>query len=185
MADFEQCKEYQQSEKMRPACDRVFKLMFGEYADIRRPDRGGILDKTYHIDCDIYLPDTGIRITAQEKALTYEFAKYNTFTMEFYQNRHTKERGEFFKIASQIYLSGYSDATGTEFGSWHIISVLHLMSWLATFDEATLASKTRPSTGNASFLPISYTPDSKWPGTLVMPKEAIFSSGDLWESTPW
>ena len=66
--------------------------------------------KTPLLDMDILLIvklPNGSQLTGQEKALSYSYSKYNTFTMEFYQNRSTKEQGEFFKIASQFYLSGY------------------------------------------------------------------------------
>ncbi len=157
---FEDTKEYKQSIKMRPACNRVLCLCFGVSPDnIERFEHGTdlfVLDQEFAIDMRVKL-NNGTLLTGQEKALSYEFYRFRTFTMEFYQNRHTKEKGEFFKIASQFYLHGYSDSTGVDFIEWKIIDVLKMIHWLKQSGEAALARRTRPAGGSrASFLPIPY-----------------------------
>lgn len=156
---FENTAEYQQSERMRPACDRVLMRAFGiEQSAIERFPHGDklfILDQEFAIDLRLTLPN-GTTITGQEKALSFNFYKYRTFTMEFYQNRNTNERGEFFRIASQFYLSGYSDASGVEFIEWKIIDTIKLILWLRATSEEDLARRCRPSTSRANFLPIKY-----------------------------
>ena len=157
---FEDTPEYKQSMKMRPACNRVLCSCFGisEEAIERFPHGTDlfILDKEFAIDMRIRL-NNGTWLTGQEKALTYRFYNYRTFTIEFYQNRFTKEKGEFFKIASQFYLHGYSDKTGIDFIEWKIIDVLKLIHWLKKSGESALAKRTRPASGSrASFLPIPY-----------------------------
>lgn len=149
--------EYQQGLRMQPACDRVLCQVFGITTDKihRTEERESILDQKFAIDLILELPN-GTRITGQEKALSFDKSKYDTFTVEFYQNRFTKEKGEFFKLASQFYLSGYSDQTGEEFLTWKIIDVLKLMQWLKDSNLEALESRTKPSTSNASFLPIPY-----------------------------
>lgn len=160
MGRFEETPEAIQSANMRPACDRVYCQVFGiGIESIQRYEKGDerfILDKEFAIDVRITLPN-GTTVTGQEKTLSNRFYKYRTFTMEFYQNRFTKEHGEFFNIASQFYLTGYSDESGTEFAEWKIIDVFRLMTWLKDYDEACLAKRTRPAGGSrASFLPIKY-----------------------------
>lgn len=99
---FEQTPEYRQSLLMRPACDAVLCEVFHVMPEqIQRFDKASdlfILDKEFAIDLRIRL-NNGTQLTGQEKALSNKFYKYRTFTMEFWQNRETKEPGEFFKIA--------------------------------------------------------------------------------------
>lgn len=160
MGNFELTPEYIQSIKMRPACDNVLCNTFGiEKSNIERFDKNtelNILDREFHIDMRIKL-NNGSQLTGQEKALSNEFYKYKTFTMEFYQNRYTKERGEFFKIASQFYLHGYSDKSGIAFAEWKVIDILLLINWLKTAGLNRLEKNTRPSGGSkANFLFIPY-----------------------------
>ncbi len=160
MGRFEDTPEAIQSANMRPACDRVYCQVFGiGIESIQRYEKGDerfILDKEFAIDVRITLPN-GTTVTGQEKTLSNEFYKYRTFTMEFYQNRFTKEHGEFFNIASQFYLTGYSDESGTEFVEWKIIDVFRLITWLKDKSEECLSKHTKPSGGSrATFLPIKY-----------------------------
>jgi hypothetical protein len=76
--------------------------------------------------------------------------------MEFYQNRDTKEKGEFFKIKSQFYLSGYINEQQNAYTSWHIINLCNLIQWLGKYPTSQLEKKTIPSTGDASFIAIPY-----------------------------
>ena len=157
---FEETPEYQQSLAMRPACDAVLCEVWGvDPSCIKRFNKASelfILDKEFAIDLQVRLPN-GSQVTGQEKALSWKFYKYRTFTMEFWQNRHTKERGEFFKIASQFYLHGYSDASGVRFIEWMVLDILKLIDWLKRCGIDALDKKTRPAGGSrAAFLPIEY-----------------------------
>ncbi len=156
---------------MRPACDRVLCEVFGikDTSIIRYQSEGEahILDTEFAIDLKIILPCGG-QLSGQEKALSNKYYRFKTFTMEFYQNRHTREPGEFFKIASQFYLSGYSDDTGIEFIEWHIIKMFDFMNWIRNSSVDKLAERCRPSTSRANFLPIPYK---------KIPSQFIFASG--------
>lgn len=157
---FKQTPEYIQSINMQPACNRVLADVFGvNSSHITRFESGDalfVLDQNFHIDVILKLLN-GSTLTGQEKTLSHKFYKYRTFTMEFYQNRYTKEKGEFFKIASQFYLHGYSDQTGKKFIEWYIFDILRMLDWLKDYGEQKLAQKTRPAGGSrASFLPIPY-----------------------------
>lgn len=171
MGRFEDTPEYIQSMKMRPACDKALCDAFGVLqTGIERIPKGSplfVLDQEFAIDLRVKLPN-GSQITGQEKALSNKFYSFRTFTMEFWQNKKTMEKGEFFKIASQFYLHGYSDESGTDFIEWHIIDVLKLLEWLKQSSTELLSSKTRPAGGsNAWFLPIPYD---------KIPKEFILKS---------
>ncbi len=156
----EQTWEYQQSMRMRPACDRVLCEVFGvEKSAIHRfekEDGPHILDQEFAIDLKVLLPNGG-QVSGQEKALSFGCYKFRTFTIEFWQNRFTKEPGEWFRIASQFYLSGYSDESGIEFIEWHIIRMMQFLTWLKSAKIAALDKRCRPSGGSrAAFLPVPY-----------------------------
>jgi hypothetical protein len=172
MGSFEQTREYQQSLRMRPACNRVLCEVFGVTEDkiIRFEKEGGphVLDREFAIDLKVLLPSGG-QVSGQEKALSFSCYKWKTFTIEFWQNRKTQEPGEWFKIASQFYLSGYSDASGCEFVEWKIVHMLPLLTWLRRCNPQKLASKCKASGGSrAAFLPIPYN---------KLPSECIFAAG--------
>jgi len=91
-----------------------------------KSDKRHILDIKYHIDVELEL-ENGTKLTIQEKVLRSKFSSFDTFTMEFYQNRHDyeiespngtimepKEKGEFFLIAARYYLHGYWDKEAEE-----------------------------------------------------------------------
>jgi hypothetical protein len=170
---FEETAEYIQSKNMQPACDKVLMSAFDiDIKDIKRFKKGEekfILDQEFHIDVVLTLKN-GSTITGQEKTLSNKFYKFKTFTMEFYQNRFTKEKGEFFKIASQFYLHGYSDETGFEFKEWYIFDVVKILNWLKACKVSDLENRTRPSTSKASFLFIDYN---------KIPKEFIIKYDQL------
>jgi hypothetical protein len=138
--------QYQHSLKMRPACDRVISHVFDVPADtIERFGKDhplAILDRNFAIDMRIQLPN-GSHLTGQEKTLRFREYKYRTFTLEFYQNRYTREPGEFFHIASQFYLHGYADESGEHFIEWKIINILPLMAWLKNNTLEWFASRLR------------------------------------------
>lgn len=153
---------------MQPACNEVlqnaFKIDLNSINRFSKEDELFILDQKFHIDIIVTLQN-GSTMTGQEKALSNQFYKYRTFTMEFYQNRFTKEKGEFFKIASQFYLHGYSDKSGCKFAEWYIFDVPQILDWLKSCKVSSLESKTKPSTSRASFIAIPY---DKIPKEFIM-----------------
>jgi hypothetical protein len=163
MDNFKQTPEYILSQQMQPACDRVLKHVF-KSDNIKRFEKGDelfVLDQEFHIDLVLTLPNSS-QITGQEKTLSNDFYGFRTFTMEFYQNRYTKEKGEFFKIASQFYLHGYSHKNGHNFIEWKIINILSLLSWLKSKPISELERSTRPSGGsraNFFFMPYDNIPN--------------------------
>lgn len=155
MTSFQQTKEYKQSAKMIPSCDEIYRGVLNAQEITRAQDTP--LDMEYAIDVVVKLPN-GSQITGQEKALSYKYMGYKTLTMEFYQNRYTKEKGEFFKIASQFYFSGYTNYSQNGFACWSIINLPNLILWIGeNFNLEQLEVRTKPSTSNASFLIIPYS----------------------------
>ena len=161
MGSIHDTAEMKQSMNMRPACNRVLREVFwvndSSITRYEQDDGPHILDSEFAIDLKVRLK-SGVCLSGQEKALSHKYHRYKTFTMEFYQNKYTKEPGEFFKIASQFYLTGYSDETGREFIEWHIFKVFDYMDWIRrryTIDD--LESWLKPACGSrAMFLPMEY-----------------------------
>lgn len=155
---------------MNPHCNEIYYNVFNAQKIKRTSDTP--LDMEFAIDVIVELPNGSI-LSGQEKALSYSYSKYNTFTMEFYQNRSTKEQGEFFKIASQFYLSGYINHSLNGFASWKIIDMPRLMLWInSVYNLEQLELKSIPSSGLASFIAIPY-PD--------IPKDCYIATSEDYE----
>ena len=170
LMSFKDTAEYKQSASMNPHCNDIYYKVFNATSIKRTQDTP--LDMEFAIDVIVKLPN-GSQLTGQEKALSYSYSKYNTFTMEFYQNRSTKEQGEFFKIASQFYLSGYINHSLNGFASWKIIDMPRLMLWInSVYNLEQLELKSIPSSGLASFIAIPY-PD--------IPKDCYIATSEDYE----
>lgn len=119
-----------------------------------------ILDKDYHIDVELEL-ENGIKLLGQEKGLRKQFAGYDTFTIEFYQNMFTKQKGEFFNLGAQFYCHGYMNGNTPEevtgFEKVFIIKIFDFLEHLKKQSIEKLELNTRPSSGNASFYYIEYS----------------------------
>lgn len=149
---FKDTREYKQSANMNAHCNEIYYKVFNAVSVKRTQDTP--LDMEFAIDVIVGLGN-GSQLTGQEKALSYDKVKYNTFTMEFYQNRSTKEKGEFFKIASQFYLSGYINHSQNGFAYWSILDMPRLMLWIdSVYNLGQLEAKAIPSSGLASFIAI-------------------------------
>lgn len=114
-----------------------------------------ILDIRFHIDLQLELTN-GIKLLGQEKALRFNFSQYNTFTVEFYQNRVSKEGGEFFNLGSQFYLHSYWNESYDGFCKWYLVNILNLFLWLKDKPRESLEKITKPSTSAASFFYVNY-----------------------------
>lgn len=109
MQEFDKDPRRQQELRCRPYADRIYRQAFGEVKIHRDSDI--VLDRDFAIDVRIKLPN-GMNLLGQEKFLSKEYAKYNSVTVEYYQNQHTKELGDWFKIGVQIYFVGYENGNG-------------------------------------------------------------------------
>lgn len=162
--NFKDTKEWIQSQKAIQLQDDIYKNIF-KIKNINRFEyNDNILDRKYHIDVELELQN-GIKLLGQEKALSYEFSFYNTFTIEFYQNRQTKEKGEFFNLGAQFYLHGYLNKQQNNFEKWYFIKVFEFLEWLKKVDIKYLEMQTKSSTSKANFFYINYN---------KIPKEFIY-----------
>jgi len=152
--------------KAIPFEDKVYSEIFKAHRNIKRIEHGSefILDTKFHIDL-ILSGKNGI-ITFQEKILRYENSHYNTFTMEYMQNRHTGEEGEFFNIGAQFYLSGYFNKNEDGLCKWIIINLPVFMA----YPSLMLKHEIKPSTSNANFIAWNYKD---------IPTECIYKSYNI------
>lgn len=157
MSDFEDLPEYQLHLKTLSVRDDLYRSIFGVNIDIKRFEYGEkfILDKEFHIDVQLTLKNGSI-LLGQEKVLHPQFSHYNTFTMEFLQNRQTGERGEFFNIASQFYFHGYATKE-CKLEKYVIVDLLKFVDWSKDKTLNDLKLSTRMSgPSNATFYYIRY-----------------------------
>lgn len=153
--------------------EQIYREVFGKDIAVRRSRRYGkqewaLMDRQFHIDCAIELPN-GSRLLGQEKVLRARYANFETFTIEYYQDREKKEPGEFFHIAAQFYFHGYWNQEYTGIDMFCLIDLLKFLDWLKSEYSvedmnAMINSKRRnsrvgfnaPQNGKASFFYIPY-----------------------------
>ena len=146
----------------QPLQDKIYHYVFGNtLKKITRffKEDSHVLDRNYHIDVELMLQN-GIKLLGQEKALRKKFSSFNTFTIEFYQNRHSKEKGEFFNLGAQFYLHGYVNGNEpneiTKFIKCYFIKIFDFLEDLKKKPIEILEQNTRQSSGKASFYHIQY-----------------------------
>jgi hypothetical protein len=143
------------STRSRTIQNRIYNELWSPLAITRFDKKDDmILDRLFHIDVAIRLGN-GQVILGQEKALRYKFSKYNTFTMEHYQNRFTKEGGEFFNLGAQFYFHGYLNEDEDDLCKWVVIKVFDFVNFIQNCDSSIYQIKPT-GTSRADFLSINY-----------------------------
>lgn len=104
-------KDLEFSKAMRAYADIIYSGVL-PIKDIIRYDRNDgqahILDQTYHIDCLLVL-ENGQTLTLQEKFLRDQYAKYDCYTLEYFNDPKTGEEGEWHKLCTDLYFTGYGN----------------------------------------------------------------------------
>lgn len=156
--------DYEFSLAAQPLQDKLYRYIFKDYLEnitrFPKSDKRHVLDINYHIDVELEFIN-GIKILGQEKVLRYKFINHDTLTIEFYQNRFTKEKGEFFNLGAHYFLHGYVDGNIpeeiTRFLKCYFIKVFDFLEWLKKKSIEELEKNTRPTKGSrASFYWIRY-----------------------------
>jgi hypothetical protein len=127
-----------QEYRNRPYADELYTQVFNSSAIDRfaEGDNRHSLDVHHGIDVTVGLPN-GAVITGQEKFLSHQYATFETLTVEYYQNQHTNERGDWFKLACQFYFVGYENHNNTGFCKVIIVN------WLSLMTDSSIAHKWR------------------------------------------
>jgi hypothetical protein len=121
--DFEKDPRRIQEKLGRPYANDIYKKVFGSDINIIRFDKSDeyLLDKKFAIDVQLTFLN-GLILTGQEKFLSNYCAKYNSVTVEYEQNQYTGEPGDWYKLAVQIYFTGYLKVNGEGFCNWVILN---------------------------------------------------------------
>lgn len=160
-------EDFALSLKSQPYIDEIYNEVFPIKNIIRFPKgdkERHILDREFHIDVNLELQN-GIKLTGQEKVLRERYSRFNTFTIEFYQNRHNYkvkkpdgtllepfEKGEFFNLGAQFYFHGYCNKTEDVIEKWYLIKIFDFLTYLKNIPFNILEKSTKvTSTSNASF----------------------------------
>lgn len=125
-------KEKNFEEKMTLHIDKIYNELFKTklkniIRNANSPTNENLfMDKSLGIDTQLIFKDNS-KITVQEKTRKiYYFEKYNDFTFEYYNDPKTKEPGEWFKLASQLYFYGFSNVDETGYIKFYILDILKL-----------------------------------------------------------
>ncbi len=163
---FERDPRRQQELRMRPVADSIYRSIFGEAATILRTERKDeyILDRQFAIDLQITLP-SGLILLGQEKCLSYSYAKYRSVTVEYYQNAQTKEPGDWFKIAVQVYFVGYCALDSTGLYPWILLDWPQVVWYTHRGMIKWQDNKNKDGSARASF---RWYPMDEFPSTCVI-----------------
>lgn len=124
-------------EKMTPFINDEYRKIFGEHlVEIYRNSRETCDDKRLmFMDMELAI-DTHLKfkngsiLTLQEKTRRNYYIKYNDFTFEYYNDPNTKEIGEWFKLASQLYFYGFANKQENGYEKYYILDVAKLRTGL-------------------------------------------------------
>ncbi len=118
---FEQYPRRQQEVRLRPAADRLYEFVWQD--QLAMPVHRALpryWDQKLGLDAVVRLK-SGQILTIQEKFLSTNYAQEQTLTVEFEQNQHTGERGDWFHLFCQFYFCGYEAAGFPAFTSWILV----------------------------------------------------------------
>ena len=125
-------------EKMTPLIDQFYKKYYAnKIKTIIRSNRGSQLDEKLKfmdvnlaIDTHLTFYDGSI-LTYQEKSRRRKaYRSIEDFTFEYYNDPITKEIGEWFKLASQMYFYGIANIIEDDYEKIYILNVPKLRSEL-------------------------------------------------------
>ena len=159
-------------EKLSPAIDEIYKKYF-KVDEVIRSDRTNyvtdlkskILDENLGIDSIIHLSDGGF-ITAQEKILRYSKKDYKELTIEYKNNRIGSVYGDWFHLASQLYMFAYALPNEIDLYKYWVLDVIKLRLYLQTLD---VSQYIRPNKlpNRSNFLAIPFELIEKRPNIVL------------------
>ncbi len=168
-------KEFE--EKMRPLIDDIYRQIFGsKLIAIARSVRDSDNERTLFMDIELAI-DThltfadGSVLTFQEKTLKNSKKRYQSFTFEYYNDPKAKDRGEWFKLAAQLYYFGYANAQETGYDQWLVLDIAKLRTemmkgfTIKEIEKKYLRTNRKPS--KANFFAIPFTILRGMDGVLV------------------
>ena len=125
-------------ESMTPHIDNIYRGLFSNLTEIKRSSRDTetdekilFMDRHLAIDTFLYFKD-GTLITFQEKTRKKSIldAYGADFTFEYYNDPRTKDEGEWFKLAAQLYFYGYANDNLSGYSRFWIVNIPKLRLFL-------------------------------------------------------
>jgi len=125
-------------ESMTPHIDAIYRGLFSGLTKIVRSDRSApadskilFMDRELSIDTFLYFKD-GTVLTLQEKTRRKNILdRFGAdFTFEYYNDPITKDKGEWFKLAAQLYFYGYADEHNKGYCRFWLVNVPKLRLFL-------------------------------------------------------
>ena len=116
-----------------------------------------ILDKKFHIDCVLHL-ENGQIMTLQEKFLRSRYASFDCYTLEYFNNQNTNELGEWHRLCTDLYFTGYGD-TEQGFISAYLFKVTDIKISILRDELKGKLKKTTTSNANFYAYPFSQFKD--------------------------
>ncbi|NPD90683.1 MAG: hypothetical protein HGN29_18385 [Asgard group archaeon] len=148
--------------QMQPYIDEIYYRLFGKDIIIDRSIvseseiRKSFLDKEFSIDTTIFFENQSF-ITIQEKSRRSCYLGFNDFTFEYYSNRFSLKKGQWFKLASQLFFYGYVNENETGYTKFYLIDIVRLRLFLSKKTQGSITKKLKKNTKRASnFLPIKF-----------------------------
>jgi hypothetical protein len=123
-----------------------------------------VLDREFGVDVRLTMPG-GMVLYAQEKFLSNRYAKYKTLTVEYQQNQHTGEPGDWFSLAPQIYFCAYEDSNREHFDHFVIVDWPALVLATAQGRARWYANRNKDGRARASF---KYIPFKEIPNSAII-----------------
>src|SRR5271157_4184284 len=125
-------------ESMRPYIDEIYNSVWSDLTNIIRSDRAAtkneislLLDKHCGIDTIIHHKCGGI-LTLQEKTIRDENRRFQTITIEYYNDPKKNAIGDWFTLIAQLYFFGYASVDATGYTQWYILDMAKFRSWSFT-----------------------------------------------------
>lgn len=148
--------------QMHPYIDEIYYSLFGRDIKIERSKvadneiRKSFLDRELSIDAFIIFENQSF-ISVQEKSRRNFALKWNDFTFEYYSNRFSLKKGQWFKLASQLFFYGYVNENETGYIKYHLIDMVRLRLFLSKKTRESVTKELKKNTKRASnFLPIKF-----------------------------
>ena len=125
-------------ERMTPHIDAIYRSLFSNLTEIKRSNRDSpdddkilFMDKELAIDTFLHFRD-GTVLTFQEKTRRKSILdRFGAdFTFEYYNDPSTKDEGEWFKLAAQLYFYGYASDNMTGYHRYWIVDIPKLRIFL-------------------------------------------------------
>lgn len=122
MSNFNNNWRRKQELRGRPIADNIYISVFGPSVGINRYEKedNNILDRKFAIDVTL-TTNSGLVLVGQEKFLSHKYINFGTVTIEHMQNPLTGERGDWFKMGVQFYLTAYYNNKHTGFEKWALL----------------------------------------------------------------